>query len=89
MGDAAAALGKLRYRNFGGTACSILKECVFPIEVILERLTKPLNVSPADEYAGKREKRLVDIGTEFVADASSAEAVQPAQRAFDHPAPFI
>jgi len=24
--------------------------------------TSPLNVSPADKYAGKREKRLVDIG---------------------------
>ena len=35
----------------------------------LERLTKPLNVSPADEYAGKREECLMDIGTALVADA--------------------
>lgn len=41
----------------------------FPIEVILERLTKPLNAFPADEYAGKRENSLVFIGTAFVADA--------------------
>jgi hypothetical protein len=41
----------------------------FPIEVILEHLTKPLNASPANEYAGKREKRPVDTGTAFVADA--------------------
>ena len=37
--------------------------------VDLERLTKPLNVSPTDEYAGKQEKCLVDIGTALVADA--------------------
>lgn len=30
----------------------------------------------------------MDIGTALAADASSAEAVQPAQRVFDHPAPF-
>ena len=35
----------------------------------LERLTKPLNVSPADEYAGKREECLMDIGTALIADA--------------------
>lgn len=28
IGDAAVPSGKLRYRNFGGTACSALKECV-------------------------------------------------------------
>lgn len=68
VGDEAAASGKLHHRHFGGMACSISKEYIFLIEIILEHLTKPLNVSPADGYAGKREKRLVDISTAFVAD---------------------
>ena len=52
-----------RIRDNYETSLSIIR-----LKTNKERLTKPLNVSPADEYAGKREKRLVDIGTAFAAD---------------------
>lgn len=54
----------------------------------LERLTEPPNISPADEYAGKREEGLVDIGSALVADTQPAETVKPTECAFDNPAPF-
>lgn len=44
-------------------------------ELNLERLTKPFNVPPADEGAGHRQKRLVDVGSTLMTDAQSAKPV--------------
>jgi hypothetical protein len=41
----------------------------------LERLTKPLDIPPTDERAGKRQECLMDVCSPLVPDAQSAEAV--------------
>ncbi len=52
-----------------------------------ERLTAPsLDVAPADEGSGKRQERLVDVGSALVTDREAAEAAEPRQRALHHPA---
>jgi uncharacterized protein YceH (UPF0502 family) len=42
---------------------------------LLERLTKPLDVPPTDERAGKRKERLMHVCSSLVSNAQSAEAV--------------
>jgi hypothetical protein len=56
----------------------------------LERISKlarpfPPEATPADEGTAEREKGLVDIRTALVADGETPEAMQPRERAFDHP----
>jgi hypothetical protein len=41
----------------------------------LERLTKPLDIPPTDERAGKQQESLVHICSPLMPDAQSAEAV--------------
>jgi hypothetical protein len=43
----------------------------------LERLTKPFDIPPTDERAGKRKERLMYVCSSFVSDAQPAKAVYP------------
>src|SRR5262245_35344860 len=53
----------------------------------LEHLTKSIcQESIADADTPQREERLMDVGPSFVADAQSAELMQPAQRPLHDPA---
>lgn len=40
-----------------------------------ERLTKPFDIPPADERAGERQERLMDVCSSLMSDAQSAKAV--------------
>jgi hypothetical protein len=40
-----------------------------------ERLTKPFDVPPTDERAGKRNERLMDVCSSLTPDAQSAKAM--------------
>ena len=51
----------------------------------LMRLTKPLNVAPANQCTPEVEERLVDIGPPLVAHLQASVAVQPRQRPLHHP----
>src|SRR5215210_183649 len=56
-------------------------------EVLLSlvRLTKPLDVAPADQRAPEVEERLGDVGPPLVEHLEAPVAVQPRQRALEHP----
>jgi hypothetical protein len=41
----------------------------------LESLTKPFDVPPTDERAGKRNERLMDVCSSLTPDAQSAKAM--------------
>jgi hypothetical protein len=45
----------------------------------LERLTKPFDVHPADERAGKSKERLMNICSSLIADAQSPETIKPSK----------
>src|SRR5215211_5887454 len=51
----------------------------------LVRLTKPLNIAPADEGASEIEERLMDVISARVAHLQPPEAVQPRQSPFHYP----
>jgi pimeloyl-ACP methyl ester carboxylesterase len=53
----------------------------------LVRLTKPLDVTPTDERAGKRKERLMDVCSSLMTDAQSAKTVKPPKGALDDPTP--
>src|SRR5688500_4022175 len=52
----------------------------------LVRLTKLLDEVPADEGAAEGKQGLMDIRTTFIANLEATKAVEPGERAFDHPA---
>ena len=49
------------------------------------RLTKPLDIAPADQRAPEIEKRLVNVVPPLVADLQTPITVQPRERPLDHP----
>lgn len=49
------------------------------------RLTKPLNIAPADQRAPELEERLVDVLPPLVANLQPPVAIQPRERPFHHP----
>jgi hypothetical protein len=53
----------------------------------LERLTKPLDVPPTDEGAGKRKEGLVNVCPLLMADAQSAESMKPSKCSLNDPSP--
>jgi hypothetical protein len=53
----------------------------------LERLTKPFEIPPTDEGAGKRKERLMDVCSPLMTDAQSAKTVKPPKSALDDPTP--
>jgi hypothetical protein len=48
-------------------------------------LTKPLDISPADESTPEIEERLMDVDSPLVAYLQPPEAVDPRERPFDYP----
>lgn len=52
---------------------------------LIMRLTKPLNVAPANERASEFEERLVDVGSPLVAHLQPPVAIDPRQRPLHYP----
>ena len=53
----------------------------------LVSLTIPVDVPPADERAGQREKGLMNVSAALVADPQPAKPVKPPEGSFDNPTP--
>jgi hypothetical protein len=53
----------------------------------LERLTKPFDISPTNERASERKKRLMDVRSSLISNAQSSEAMKPPKSSLNHPTP--
>jgi|GEM_PF-606029 len=56
------------------------------LQEYLERLTKPLDLTKADEAASESQEGVMNVVPAFVADAQAPTAMQPGQGPLDHPA---
>ena len=64
------------------------RHCFFsPQPTPLMRLTKPLDVAPANQCAPKIEEDLIDVGPPLIAQLQPSVAVQPRECPLHHPSP--